>query len=1209
MTDSLVLNIDAKITAKDLDKTSYEFNRLATKFEKSVGKALSEALQSGLDEKHLAKFEKKAQKIQFDLMAARTNSEREQILAREKGFANEYKHIGQVAKRRLAAMKEVQRGVDDAFEESVKDFSRNLGNAVGDAIDLSLENVGGTIEGIGKKLRGWGAKAQSKEATGIAGVLTRGFGKLLKGLGQVATKIGLSVGLVGLLAAGIAKVAAHGADMNKAVLDGGAAFGDMAQEGKSVSETFKELRNTSSNVENNLKWMKTGKEQMEIIGAFSEAGYTINEMTKGLETAAQKMKAFRKATEAALTYSTLLGMSTTEVAESMAGYMDSLGMSLDGIREQFGAVYDVASKSGYGTKKFFSTVLQATSGMTMYNVRLEDTAGLLLQLSGILGRAGAEQMLGELAGAKGGKGTEDLIREGMMAGQPKMSKINRMESQKNAKILIDLMKDNGISTAQLAEEAQKRGLKVDLSDPDKLASSLGKLTRDQYTEFMSVLQSVPESNGRVMDTFMKAQDIFRADVRGDMKSLASASAGWGEAGNLLQKLNATSGFMSTSLENMTEEQIMGYEKSLGVSRDQFNTLKKIMTNSKATDRNLTLLQKEYKKGRRFSRDEQEEMIEKFGFYISDSGKRVRASNADILKQGGLALEEYEKGNTITDDLMSLQASQLKATVDMSGPKLDQQTQLAMEIAQNTADFGKIMEAGTESILNRIYDMLLDFYNFLTGKDKAEANRAKAMTAVEKQRAEAEKQYRAMQEKIGAAQLKVRETAGKPDSEAAKRAKQELENLETQKAVLKMNLGLMEQAKETIKAADPKVFEQASIGLMDTLTNLPEAMLDPSGLAKRLGVSTEKVFGRMQVPLEEAAKALGPERWATMQEEAEKIAAAREEATGANWSGERMAQEINSELAKMVKEMGQGATLQHMAGGKLGYRKGAVEEGAVRGSEILQMIKKRSLTDVRRAELASTREMFAGGAAEKAAGVAGMVGASDKEAKLLERIISGKGGTLSTGLQQKITPQMLAMFKGMGLDPDTLKKLGGGMTSEDMSELVNLNQEQLQAQVKAEEDKPAEERFLTQLLAKKQPEEWAAVLKKENDRLQREELVGQLAGVGVENPEEIAAALMRGPTSLTGLMKDALRPVRGELEGKLKGTAATSLASFEDFVWRPGQAPIRISDKDVLTGTKAGGPVARAGGGGGNKVINHFYNDSKGFMANQAKMKRAMTGYA
>jgi len=272
MANSLVLNVDAQITAKDIDKTSRQFDRLAQNFEKQVGTALSDALKSGLDQKHLVKFEKRAQQIQFALLSARSKEERKQILAKEKAWKDEYTHIRKVSKGRLKAQKDLQRDMRSTFDRGVKGFAAGLSTAIGSAVALNLAGIGGIVEKLGEKFKKAGTGMQAKQRKGPWGLMTKQMGRLVKIMGRVAMKIGMSIGIVGLLVMAFKSVADHGAEMNKAMLESGAAFGDFVEKGASMVDTLGEIRNAFNDTKRNIEWMQTGKEQLKILGAWQSAG-------------------------------------------------------------------------------------------------------------------------------------------------------------------------------------------------------------------------------------------------------------------------------------------------------------------------------------------------------------------------------------------------------------------------------------------------------------------------------------------------------------------------------------------------------------------------------------------------------------------------------------------------------------------------------------------------------------------------------------------------------------------------------------------------------------------------------------------------------------------------------------------------------------------------------------------------------------------------
>ena len=160
-------------------------------------------------------------------------------------------------------------------------------------------------------------------------------------------------------------------DLNRTLMTSGLAGADLADQYGRLGDTLTNISQhfaeafTLKNV-----WGTTAKDHLEILGGFASAGVSFRQMKEGIAQAADGMKRLEEYTVAALTYSKLLGLSTQEMSSTMASYMEELGLTLEGVSGRFANITVAAKESGFATKRFFNMLLQATSGMSMYNVRL-----------------------------------------------------------------------------------------------------------------------------------------------------------------------------------------------------------------------------------------------------------------------------------------------------------------------------------------------------------------------------------------------------------------------------------------------------------------------------------------------------------------------------------------------------------------------------------------------------------------------------------------------------------------------------------------------------------------------------------------------------------------------------------------------------------------------------------------------------------------------
>jgi len=1169
---NLTMDIAYRLTAEDINKVNREFASFADKFGDKFGKELDAALKAGLGPKHLAKWEKEARRIQDGLAKAKTLEDKQRISLMHKEWKEEFKHVGALAKRRTQALADMGKQMEGRLARVSQNFASGLGGALRDVTSLNLEGMAGQLKKLGAGLGKGGLWMQSKEGTGPMSKMVKLMGKMVKGLGKMAAAGGIAGGVLAMLVAGLMAVANHGAKMNRAMMDSGAVMGDIATEGANVRKTLREVVLAFDDFERNVEWMQTGEEQLKILGAWQAAGHTIKEMSKGIKEATDRQKEYLKAVQTATVYSRLLGMGAEEVATTMAGYMDELGVSLDGIQERFAAVYEVAQASGFGTKRFFGMVLQATSGMAMYNVRLSETAGLLLSLGKMLGQKGGEEMLNQLSGGFKGESTTDLLKRSMKMGAPTTRAIVGAQAESAGKSLVKIMQEQGIGAERATAEMKKRGLKIDFTSSTALVKTMGQLSAKGQVELLKGLKDLVGDQPQVVRQFEKSLDLFRGAVKGTPKALAGALAAGGPTTKLLAELHGVAAVIKTPIEEMSFEQVAAMESMQGISRDQFNQLKSIARHTRAGHEETLALQKEWKalheEGKNFSKEQKEDQIAKFGAYINDQGKRIAANTPEVLKMSPEERAQYEEANEIGKNLLDFQMSQGEAFMEITKDRLDKQTELSIDIAQNTENLTKVLEIGVESILNDLYGVAQDILAWIQGGNPEEiAARKQAVDLIKEQK------------KVLSTNLR------KEFNELAK----------TNKALAKL-------PEDSAKRADLETTRNQQIASTEALKLSIEKLGKMGEIARNIGGVGEFLGIR------------SPTDWfKDTKDQGDFLAIAS-----------RMASEQMPPILKTLEERLPESVVKGLKAKAGGSQKEYLDllRGMTKGGQVQKVWDQKEKRYVKTLSKTSAGEQASKARYTASLGQAEIAdldasnwriavsqglksGDAIAQAKAIMAVIGQEGGK-----GEKIMAGVLAGQKDL---PPSLQK---ELTTEKMAELEALGLTQAAKDRLTQKD-------MTKLLKKDNPEAFGKQLRKENDRRDQAILRGQLAAAGIgENRGDIAKALL-GSGRVGGLAREELlKKGRRALEMGVSGKAAENLARIldrggvslgeeaDDFIWRPGQKPQRINPADVVTGSKAGGPLAKAGAGGGGRVVhNHFYNDGQGNFNSIRKYERAMGGYA
>lgn len=586
----------------------------------------------------------------------------------------------------------------------IKDPKGALQNTMKDLIG----SVGDVVNKMGDKI----SKMGKKMSASGAGPMQKSFGLLLRTLGP-------AVALVGTVAGGIAKLVtllfdaeSQAKDLNKSILDSGVAGGDLARSLGDAHKALDGMRDSATDFFNNMDWGTLAKDQLEIIGAFNEAGFTIREMTKDVTNAKQAMKDYQNATAVALTYSKLLGMSAKEVATQQAGYMESMGADLDYVANAFSSVFKTAQLSGFGVKRFYSMVQQATSGMTFYNVRLEEAAGLLIRLGKILGSDVAGNFLQQLNKGFVDESMQDRFKRVMTTGSGKMKEIFENSADDIAHAFGQKFDDKATPAIQGA--FKEAGISVDFgqitadeSHRKQFVDQLAKMDPAEQADLLASIRMEDENMARELSKLMKVSE----GTKGGLDAMSKAMGGLDMGGTLAAKLNQANAVLGKPLHELNAIQLAAFENITGISGEQREILSEVskglhgnygrLEKIKASGEIQALAAKEGPEAAAQLAAEQAKQLETLGAYVSANGQIMTAS----LDAQGNIVPGTEKA---IDNMGEYIQSQGDAIADATKESVAEDMLLAREIAANTLDLNTIMEMGVQAILENIYDLLMGF---------------------------------------------------------------------------------------------------------------------------------------------------------------------------------------------------------------------------------------------------------------------------------------------------------------------------------------------------------------------------------------------------------------------------------------------------------------------------------------------------------------------
>jgi len=621
-----------------------------------------------------------------------------QYKAQEKRFKTEAAHIAKLGPMLKKA---------HAFGEKAEAFGAGgakIGEEIGETAAAAFEgNLSGVFAKLGAGVKGLGMAAVQQQAKGGAGAGAMGA------IGGVLTKIGPALMAIGAIAAGFAAIAkiiidadAAVKELNKAILDGGVGVGDLADKYGDVDLSVRAVTASFADAWSlNRKWGTTAKDHLEILGGYAEAGLTMKEIARGTRSAEEAMTRYQDATEKAMVYSKIFGTGAKEMAENMGSWMEDLGGDLDNVANSLSAIHVAAMDSGFSTKRFYGILQTATSGMSMYNVRLSEAASMLATLGKYLGVKKGGEFLQTLGKGFSDMGMQDRIKMIKTTGEGRFRKGLAGGAEAAAGGFM------GMKGAQQVLEAAGLGG----ATKENLVETLAKMSPAQQAAALS--QAEKTGNADLVRQLSGLMEI----ARGAKGGMGAQMLGMGRVDMItkmamtLDKLKAIPGVGDQAIYKVEDPAgLVALESLSGFSGEQLMEFREL---SKRFEGGLEDLQARARKG---EEDISAELVKTRGVVLQDG--KVLAARWNEEKQEAEPLQEIK---TVAD-LMRANEETLKKEAH---EQLPQDIRLAEQTAKATTEVTKILEQGVEYWLISINDLVEQILNWMPGSGQSEREERQA----------------------------------------------------------------------------------------------------------------------------------------------------------------------------------------------------------------------------------------------------------------------------------------------------------------------------------------------------------------------------------------------------------------------------------------------------------------------------------------------------
>lgn len=547
-----------------------EGKELYRQFE-SAGKALKSARED------IARIDQRM--LQVTDQASRTRLARERA-AHEQRIKNEntalaasIKELDGASQRFGEMIEEASRNASRNFSQSVKKAGEGFSKWVGKGLDLRSgmpdpqqmgSAFGSAVTGkMGPALGKFAAKQAGKG--GMMGMM----GSAAGAMAGAAAAIAGAAAAIGAVVAILAAAYGQAKELNKAILQGQAAadmFDVMASRGRGLGEQLETTRRAALQVA--AQFRMTGEEVAGMMGEISGAGLLMRQWGDYTGEAVDRMKQLSMVTRQTITMQTAFGVSASEIAGFQSTMFQDMGRGLERVNDAFVSIFSSSQKSTMTTKGFFTAVAEASSGMALYNFRVEDTVALLTDMVSVLGEDLASSQITQGNEYKS-MGMEDRMRTLMNAG-----------GNASAIFGADFQRQAGAFATNFADELGRSdfagGAMNSLFAADGINLDMDKLSTIGEESFGDMLHQLRESGGVRGEQAARRLESMRPLARGAAGGLAAQASGMGhlsQSGALGMKLMEASTLLGnrgvSSMEGLTRQ---SYESITGRSGEDFDIL-------------------------------------------------------------------------------------------------------------------------------------------------------------------------------------------------------------------------------------------------------------------------------------------------------------------------------------------------------------------------------------------------------------------------------------------------------------------------------------------------------------------------------------------------------------------------------------------------------------------------------------------------------------
>lgn len=617
--------------------------------------------------------------------------------------------------RRLKLTQEYNEFAAQSLSTKLEQSAEGFGEVLNDAVTLNLKDAfkkgGGFFQKMGAGVEQRGA------ATGNKGV---------EGLGSVLGKLGTTLAVVGGAVAGVAALVkvmidadAQMKEFNRETISSVGALDVMGKSAGDLTSGLDDLRQAaikstaafnplpgglSSTTKEVMNLGLTSKEYLGILNKFGETGVTFDKMRDGAVSLTEVTEKYTTYVKAASTYSRMFGEDLNGMAEKMGDMMMDLGMNLQEVKEGFATIGDEAQKSGFGTKRFFNMVLQATTGMGQYNIRLSSTAKLLSQMSRILGMKQAGALFQTIEGKFKGESFQDRTKRILTTGKGLTQGVLTKDAENMAASFKQALGELKLDTSGMTEGAAKLYETIQKGSSADIVKAMSTASTKDRGVLEEALRSKDAKLAERLDKLFQASGAASGDLMKVAEAMQNASSG----AKLVLEMRRMQDVLGKPLKDLNLQQATAY----GVSVEEFQQMKALNRAAQAQLDRANLLADQSKKMKEGS-DEQKAFLEQ-------ANKELAQSNLAIENGKVVSLATHKEVMNADDQALNWQ----KEADKEAAKKADQQQAWSEQTAQNTYDLTNLVSESVVSILETIAGYVREILVLVGfGKDNKELKEA------------------------------------------------------------------------------------------------------------------------------------------------------------------------------------------------------------------------------------------------------------------------------------------------------------------------------------------------------------------------------------------------------------------------------------------------------------------------------------------------------